>query len=70
MGSWKAVRPDKDGPFELYDLSTDVEELNDVATQYPDILEKMTQYAEDAHTPVREGEILDPALGFKGHYED
>ena len=41
MGSWKAVKPDKDGPFELYDLSADVEELNDVAAQYPDILEKM-----------------------------
>ena len=70
MGSWKAVRPDKDGPFELYDLSADVEELNDVAAQYPDILEKMTQYAGDAHTPIREGEILDPSMGFKGHDED
>ena len=70
MGSWKAVRPDKDGPFELYDLSTDIEELNDVAAQHSDILEKMTQYAGDAHTPVREGEILDPSMGFKGHDED
>ena len=64
------MRPDKDGQFELYDLSTDIEELNDVATQYPDILEKMTQYAMEAHTPVREGEILDPYMGFKGHDED
>ena len=65
MGSWKAVRPDKDGPFELYDLSTDIEELNDVAAQHSDILEKMTQYAVDAHTPVREGEILDPYYGIQ-----
>ena len=70
MGSWKAVRPDKDGPFELYDLSADVEELNNVAAQRPDILEKMTRYARDAHTPVREGDILDPSMGFKGHNED
>ncbi|MXX12266.1 MAG: arylsulfatase [Gemmatimonadetes bacterium] len=70
MGSWKSVRPDKDGPFELYDLSTDIEELNDVAAQHSDILEKMTQYVGDAHTPVREGEILDPSMGFKGHDED
>ena len=54
----------------LYDLSTDIEELNDVAAQHSDTLEKMTQYAVDAHTPVREGEILDPSMGFKGHDED
>ena len=70
MGSWKAVSPDKDGPFELYDLSADVEELNNVAAQHSDILEKMTQHAGDAHTPIREGEILDPSMGFKGHDED
>lgn len=34
------------------------------------IIEKMTQYARDAHTPIREGDILDPSMGFKGHDED
>ena len=70
MGNWKAVRPDKDGAFELYDLSTDIEELNNVAAQHSDILEKMMRYAREAHTQVRSGQILDASMGFKGHDED
>lgn len=70
MGSWKAVRPDKDGPFELYDLSTDIEELNDVAAQHSDILEKMMRYAKKAHTQILAGQILDASMGFKGHDAD
>ena len=70
MGSWKAVRPDKSRPFELYDLSTDIEELNDVAAQHSDILEKMMRYAGEAHTRIRSGQILDASMGFKGHDAD
>ncbi len=70
MGNWKAVRPDKDGAFELYDLSTDIEELNNVAAQHSDILEKMMRYAKKAHTQVRSGQILDASMGFKGHDAD
>jgi arylsulfatase A-like enzyme len=70
MNNWKAIRPDKGVPFELYDLSQDLEELHDVADQYPDILEKMTMYAKKAHTPPRLGKVLDASLGFKGHKKD
>jgi arylsulfatase A-like enzyme len=69
MGNWKAIRPHKQSPFELYDLSEDVEELHDLADLYPDILKTLEKKAEEAHTPVRAGEILDPSLGFKGHKE-
>jgi arylsulfatase A-like enzyme len=70
MGDWKAVRPANSESFELYDLSKDTEELNDVAAQHPDILETMKRYAHEAHTPGRKGEVLDASLGFKGHHED
>jgi arylsulfatase A-like enzyme len=67
MNDWKAIRPNKNLPFELYDLSKDIEELHDVATQFPDIIERMKTYAKKAHTPVRLGKVLDASLGFKGH---
>jgi arylsulfatase A-like enzyme len=70
MGSWKAISPKKESPFELYDLSKDLEELHNVADQYPDILERMIKYAKDAHTPPCKGEILDASMGFKGHKND
>lgn len=70
MGNWKAIRPEKDRPFELYDLSNDLEELNDVADRYPDILVKMQSFAEAAHSLPCEGKVLDASRGFKGHKSD
>ena len=70
MGSWKAIRPKKKETFELYDLSKDIQELNDVAAQHPDILETMKRYAQKAHTSPRQGETLDETQGFKGHHAD
>ena len=70
IANWKAIRPGKEKPFELYDLSRDIEEQNNVAERYPEILQRMMQYAEEAHTPPRSGEIIDMSLGFKGHDSD
>jgi arylsulfatase A-like enzyme len=70
MGNWKAVKPGEEAAFELYDLSTDLEELNDVAEQYPGILEQMKIYAMQAHSPPRHGQVLDPSAGFQGHKAD
>ena len=70
MKNWKAIRPGKGASFELYDLSKDLEELNHVADQHPEILEKMKMYAKEAHSPVRLGKVLDASLGFKGHDQD
>lgn len=67
MGNWKAIRPQKDASFELYDLGEDVEELQNVAGLYTNILHKMQMHAEEAHSPVRMGRILDESMGFKGH---
>jgi arylsulfatase A-like enzyme len=70
MGNWKAIRPEKDRPFELYDLSNDLQELNNMADQCPDILEKMKSFAEASHSPPCEGNVLDASRGFKGHKSD
>ena len=70
MNNWKAIRPTNESPFELYDLSNDLEELNDIAAQHPDLLEKINRIAKEAHTPPRSGKVLDPSRGFKGHAKD
>ena len=70
INDWKAIRPNKNLPFELYDLSKDIEEVHDVAEQFPDIIKKVTIYAKKAHTPVRLGKVVDASLGFKGHGKD
>ena len=65
-GDWKAYKPRK-GDWELYDLSKDIEEKNDVAAQNPDTLAKMIRFAEQSHTPHVPGEILDNELCMKDH---
>jgi len=58
MGNWKAVRQNilrrknKDPlKIELYDLSRDVGETNDVAAEHPDIVAKMRTVMKEARTP-------------------
>ena len=51
-GNWKAVRqPMFEGPVELYDLSNDLEESNDIANDNPEIVSEMTALLEAAHEP-------------------
>lgn len=51
-GSWKAVRqPMLTGPIELYDLSVDLGETNDVANEHPDVIREMKRIMEEAHEP-------------------
>jgi arylsulfatase A-like enzyme len=64
--NWKAYRGRK-GDWELYDLSDDVEENNDVAADQPAILKQLVALAEAAHEPMRPGEIYDRELTDKDH---
>ncbi len=54
-GKWKAVRYDvlenPDGPLELYDLSQDVGETNNIAAQHPEIVQEMDSILHTARTP-------------------
>ncbi|MBL7184702.1 MAG: sulfatase-like hydrolase/transferase [Phycisphaerae bacterium] len=65
-GNWKAYKSQK-GQWELYDLSSDIEEQNNVAPQNPDTLAKMVEFARQAHQPHVPGEVLDKELCMKDH---
>jgi len=67
MGNYKAVKPGKNKPFELYDLDGDISERNNIADKHPDILVKMKAYAEQSHTENLIGRVLDKDKRFKGH---
>jgi arylsulfatase A-like enzyme len=49
MGRFKAVRLTFNGPFELYDLSGDIGETNNIAEAHPDIIAKIEAIANQAH---------------------
>ena len=50
-------------------MSGDIKKLQDVATQFPDIIKKETVYAKKAHTLVRLGKVVDASLAFKAPSE-
>ena len=55
-GDWKIVRngvDQGDPPFELYNLEDDIGEKHNVATENPDVVARLTKYAEEAHTPSK-----------------
>jgi arylsulfatase A len=64
--NWKAYKGKK-GAWELYNLATDVEELRNVATANPEVLERMIAHAAASHKPMRGGKIHDKALLDKDH---
>ena len=53
-GNWKAIRlevkKDPNGPLELYNLRTDPQEKNNIASNHPDIVRQMEQIMRQAHT--------------------
>jgi arylsulfatase A len=55
MGNWKAVKlnidKDPEAAPELYDLSKDIGETNNIASSNPDIVKKMEDIMKQAHTP-------------------
>lgn len=51
FGDWKAVRNGIDQPVEIYDLSVDAAESNDLAKDRSDLVEKAVAIFEEAHRP-------------------
>jgi arylsulfatase A-like enzyme len=53
---WKAIRNGVnvgDPPYELYDLSRDIGESQDVAAEHPDVVKRLAGFAKAAHTPSK-----------------
>ena len=50
MGDWKAVRPQVGAPLELYNLSPDLGEKQNVAGQNPEVVAKIEAYLKGART--------------------
>ncbi len=59
-GTWKAIQPRPDRPWELYDLKADVSETTSVADAHPEILAKIQAFAKASHVPVEAGVFTDP----------
>ena len=55
MGKWKAYRPkiksESNLEIQLYDLEIDPRETNNIASEFPEIVQKMEQIIKSAHTP-------------------
>jgi hypothetical protein len=54
MNKWKGIRlnVNKDGfeaPIALYDLSADIGEENDVASQFPEVVEQIKNVMTESH---------------------
>ena len=54
-GDWRLVRPGGSDTWELYNVDRDSAETNDLASEHPDIVERLAALAEQAVTPVRTG---------------
>lgn len=51
LGDWKAVRLALGEPLELYDLSSDESESNNVASKHPRVIAQIEAYLKTARTP-------------------
>jgi arylsulfatase A-like enzyme len=51
IGDWKGVLLEPDAPMELYDLSKDIGETNNVAEEYPEIVQQLEAFIKSARTP-------------------
>ena len=64
---WKLYRKNLKAPVELYNLKSDVEELNNVAKNNPEVVTRLLDFASAATTPDLTGKTLDRSVRFQGH---
>ena len=54
MGNWKGIKlnvnKNPDAPVELYNLADDIDESDNIAAQYPEIVEQMQKIMKEART--------------------
>lgn len=64
MGNWKAVRPQPNGPWELYDLAKDPAEATNVAAQQTAVVQKIEAFAQTSRVAPRVQKLV-PSLHFR-----
>jgi hypothetical protein len=52
-GKWKAMREKPGVPLELYDLSVDIGEKNNIAAANPAVVKRIEEYLKTARTEPR-----------------
>ena len=52
--TWKAVKMKADDSVELYDLENDIGEKNNIASEHPDLVDKLAGIMKEAHTQNKE----------------
>ena len=65
MDNWKGIKKNLfkgSTPLALYDLSTDLKEQNDLAAQYPEIVQKIENFMDQAHTTPEQEKFRIPVL--------
>ena len=60
MGDWKAIIQPIGTPLRLYDLSRDLSEKQDIASEHPDVVTRLGTLMEDADTPSDRWEMPPP----------
>ena len=63
--NWKALQNNKQ--WELYDLSKDIQEKQNVAAAHPDVLKQLVELAKQSHEPMQKGIVFDRKLVKKDH---
>ena len=56
--NWKAVKPNRNSDWELYDLKTDISEAKNIASEHPELVAKIDAYAKSSRTPAKPGKFL------------
>ncbi len=59
-GQWKALRSAPRAPLELYDLTTDIGENNNVAKNHPEVIAKIENYLKTARTESKDWPLREP----------
>lgn len=66
MGKWKGIRvnlkKDRNAPWEIYDLSKDIGETNNVADVHPELVKKFSEIVKKEHlnAHIKEWEFINP----------
>jgi len=62
--NWKLYRQNEKQGWKLFDLRTDSLEMNDLASEHPELVQSLIEKAEASHTPAVGGAWIDESQGY------